>query len=562
VQLAANLMQAGLLNDRLSAWLLASSCLLGACTGLISDPGENDGKTIGGPGTGPGGTVASGKQEIGVSSSLRRMTRDEYNNTVRDLLGDATQPANPFPPDEKKLGVSVGGLVSSLLAEQMQAAAEGIAERALTKLDSILPCTPAAIGEDACAEKFIQDFATRAFRRPVTAEESGRLSTLYASAKDSWGFSAGIGLVIRAVLQSPHFLYVLELDGDAKPGAKLLLTPWELASRLSYFFWSSTPDAELMALARSGELTQPEVIEAQARRMLNDDKAKDSVRAFHVHWLELEGIDTISKDSEYYPEFDEQLRHSMREETERFVEHAVLEDGRLGTLLGASYSFVDAKLAALYGAPAPTSAWQKTALPAGQRAGILTQASFLATQAKPNASSPVYRGKFVREALLCMTLPPPPNDLVIVPPNPDPNATTKQQFAQHSADPACSVCHRLMDPIGFGFESYDGIGAFRSHQNGLAVDSSGELLDTEDVDGKFQGAVELAARLLESEQVRDCVARHWFRFAVKRGEIDDLDSIGAAKHAFGKSGHDIRELMVAIALTDGFRYRKSEEASP
>jgi hypothetical protein len=548
-------------NGKLVPWLLASSCALGACTGLISDPGETDGRSSP-TGSGPGGTVASGKQQIGASSSLRRMTREEYNNTVRDLLGDTTEPANQFSPDEKKLGVSVGGLVSSLLAEQLQAAAEGIAERAVAKLGSILPCSPSSIGEDACAQQFIEDFASRAFRRPISDEESKRLGALYASGKSQHGFSAAIGLVIRALLQSPHFLYVLELGGEGASGAKQLLGPWELASRLSYFLWSSMPDAELTALARSGELAKPEQIEAQARRMLRDDRAKQTVRAFHVHWLELEGLDTISKDPEFFPAFDDALRRSMHEETERFVEHAVLEDGRLGTLLGASYSFVDSRLASLYGVPAPGSAWQKTELPAGQRAGILTHASFLSTQAKPNASSPVYRGKFVREALLCMTLPPPPPDLVIVPPSPDPNATTKQQFAQHSEDPACSVCHKLMDPIGFGFESYDGIGEFRSHENGIAVDSKGEVLETEDADGKFDGAVELALRLSQSEQVRDCVARHWFRFAVKRGEIHDGDSIGAAKLAFGKSGHDIRELLIAITLTDGFRYRKSEEASP
>jgi hypothetical protein len=168
----------------------------------------------------------------------------------------------------------------------------------------------------------------------------------------------------------------------------------------------------------------------------------------------------------------------------------------------------------------------------------------------------VYRGKFVREALLCQTLPPPPPDVVIVPPNPDPNATTKEQFAQHSEDPACSGCHQLMDSIGFGFEHYDGIGAWRDEQNGIAVDAKGELVET-DVDGPFDGAVNLAQRLTQSEQVRDCVARHWFRYAVKRGEVDDADSVNAAKAAFAKSDYDIRELMVAITLTDGFRYRKS-----
>jgi hypothetical protein len=545
---------------KLAPLALAGGCLLAACTGLISDPGEDDG-TSGENNTGPGGVVVAGKQAIGVSSSLRRMTREEYNNTVRDLLGDDTEPADAFPPDEKKLGVSVAGLVSSLTAEQYQQAAEEIANRALQNLDALLPCDPQSLGEDACAAKFITEFGTRAFRRPISDDEQTRLTALYQSSKTQWGFQSAIGLTLRAVLQSPHFLYVVEFGSEGAAGSKVLLTPWELATRLSYFLWSSTPDAELLALAESGELRNAAVLEEQARRMLADPKAKDSVRAFHVHWLDLEGIDTISKDPGFYPDFNEALRSSMREETERFVEHAVLEDGRLETLLTANYSFVDSNLASLYGVAAPSSGWQRVQLPSGKRAGILTHASFLATQAKPNASSPVYRGKFVREALLCQTLPPPPADLVIVPPNPDPNATTKEQFKQHSEDPSCAGCHQLMDPIGFGFENYDGIGAWRSDQNGIAVDSTGEVFETEDADGPFEGAVELAARLAGSEQVRECVARHWFRFAVKRGEVDDMDSVNAAKYAFSQSGYDIRELMVAIALTDGFRYRKSEEAS-
>jgi hypothetical protein len=317
------------------------------------------------------------------------------------------------------------------------------------------------------------------------------------------------------------------------------------------------PDEALFQDAQSGALADPKTLEAEARRMLADPRAADAVRAFHEQWLELEGLDTVSKDPAYYPSFDDSLRASMRTEAETFFERVVLEDGHLSTLLTAPFSYVNADMAAFYGVTAPSKAWSKVQLSSTQRAGLLTLPALLATHAKPNQSSPVYRGKFVREALLCQPLPPPPPDLTIVPPDPDPSATTKQQFAQHSKDPACASCHQLMDPLGFGFEHYDGIGRYRTNDGNFPVDSTGEVLQTEDADGPFDGAVELAQRLAESDQVRDCVARHWLRFALKRGEVGDESSLTLAEKKFAESDYDIRELLVSIVLTHGFRYRRS-----
>lgn len=533
--------------------LLAAACLLAACTGTISDPGGSDN---GGSGV-PGGSVGQSSQAVGVSSPIRRLTRVEYDNTVRDLLGDDTHPAQAFPADEKALGIAMGGTVSALLAERYQEAAEGVAGRAVKDLSTLLPCDPATLGEDACAKKFIDGFASRAYRRPLDSDESARLVAVYDNIKKDFDFKTAIEVVIRAVLQSPNFLYVVEFgDGDAT-STKVPLTTWELASRLSYFLWGSMPDETLFTAAETGELSDPGALEAQARRMLKDPRAADAVREFHEQWLELESLDTVSKDSSYYPSFDDSLRQSMKTEAETFFERVVLDDGHLDTLLTAPFSYVNQQMADFYGVSAPAKAWSKVTLDSTHRAGLLTLPALLATHAKPNQSSPVYRGKFVREALLCQPLPPPPPNVAIVPPDPDPNATTKQQFEQHSKDPSCASCHQLMDPIGFGFEHYDGIGRYREKDGKFIVDAKGELFQTQDVDGPFDGAVELAERLSQSEQVRDCVARHWLRFALKRGESGDESSLSLAEKKFKASDYDIRELLVSIVLTHGFRYRRS-----
>ena len=529
--------------------------LAAACTGTITEQGA-DGNGPGGGGKGSGGQGSEPvAKTAGPSTQLRRLTRVEYNNTVRDLLGDTTQPANAFSADEKALGVAIGGKVTNLIGEQCQDAAEKLAKNAVAELGTLLPCDPTSLGEDQCATAFIDDFVPRAFRRPIEDSERTRLVNLYSKVKAKYGFKTGIEIVITATLQSPHFLYLVE---PQPPGSgEVALTQHQLASRMSYFLWGSMPDSALFDAANTGSLKGDEV-EKQARRMLAHKYATDSVRAFSRQWLELEELDSLHKDTKYYPSFSDHLRDSMSEETERWAAYAFLELGSLDALFTTRETFVNADLAKLYGVPEPASGWKKVTLPK-ERSGFLTQASFLATKAHPNQTSPIVRGKFVREALFCQLVQPPPPNVEIEIPKPDPNATTKEKFLKHSTDKVCAKCHQLMDPIGFGFENFDGIGAYRTKENNIDIDASGSLVET-DVDGDFVGAVELAQRLAKSDLVRDCMTRLWLRYALKRGEDMDEYSVQQARQRFRDSGYDVRELMIAITLSHGFQNRRALEA--
>lgn len=531
-----------------------SASVLAACVGDITQPGEQPGGgSVGGPGSGP--SVAGVKEGVGASSQLRRLTRVEYNNTVRDLLGDTSKPADAFAPDEKALGVAIGGTVTNLLGEQFQDAAEKLAAKAASNLSVLTNCNPASSGEDTCAAAIVDDWVSRAYRRPVDAEEKTRLLSLYSGIKAKYGFSTGVEVLVRATLQSPNFLYVVEAGSG--PTGRIPLTQFELASRLSYFLWSSMPDQELFTVAKAGTLTNATTLEEQARRMLADPRAADTVRAFHRQWLELEHLDSLNKDADYYPAFNDTLRAAMAEETERFAEDVVLNQGSFDALFSSDTSYVNAELAKLYGVTPPASGWAKVTLPPERRGGILTQASFLSTHAHPNQTSPILRGKFVREAVLCQLIDPPPSNVEIKIPQVQPGLTTKERFAQHASDPACKDCHELMDPIGFGFEKFDGIGQYRQTEDGISLDDTGEVVDA-DVAGPFTGAVELAQKLTGSATAKDCMTRLWFRFALKRGEVDDEYTIAQARKRFEASGYDIRELMVGLTLSHGFRYRKQE----
>jgi hypothetical protein len=250
----------------------------------------------------------------------------------------------------------------------------------------------------------------------------------------------------------------------------------------------------------------------------------------------------------------------MRAETQAFVEHVIWSsDRRLATLLTAPIGFVNAPLARVYGlsTPAGTTA-EMVALPMAERAGVLTQPGVLAVHSLPNQSSPVSRGKFVREQLLCQQIAPPPPDLNVTPPEVDPTRSTRERFAQHTADPACSVCHRVMDPIGFGFEAYDAIGRFRASDGGRAIDDAGEIVASRDADGAFRGARALAERLSGSAEVRDCVATQWFRFAFGRYDgVGDTCSLQSLRQEFTRTGGDLKELLVALTQTEAFLTRRA-----
>jgi hypothetical protein len=497
------------------------------------------------------------------------MTRFEYNNTARDLLAVDLAPADRFPPDEVAGGFSNNAsvlTVSPLLAEKYMEAAEALAAEGVKKLPQLLPCDPAQLGEQACARQFVERFGRRAYRRSLAPTEVDRLMRAYTLGRTEGPFATGIELVMRAMLQSPNFLYRFEVGMAARPGEKLVrLTQHELAARLSYFLWSSMPDATLAQAADDAQLSTKEQVATRARAMLDDARARRAVPEFYRQWLGLGSLESVLKDKQIHPDFTDDLRAAMRAETPAFVEHVLWNaDRRLATMLTAPIGFVTAPLAGLYGVPMPAGTTpQRVMLDPAQRAGLLTHAGFLATHALPNQSSPVTRGKFVRELLMCQPAMPPPPDLNVTPPEVDPTKSTRERFAQHTANLACSPCHALMDPIGFGFESYDAIGRFRTMDGNKPVDASGEIMRSIDLDGKFRGARELGEKLAASRQVHDCVATQWFRYAFGRFDgPGDTCSLAELKQSFASSGGDLRELLVALTQTESFLSRAALETQP
>jgi hypothetical protein len=541
--------------------LLAVGVVLVGCNGAIGGSGDS--------------TIRDANDNVAkslcvVDTPIRRLTRFEYNNTVRDLLGDTSNPADALPPEEEVAGFNnqAAALTSSdLLIEQYMKAAEGVGARAVLDMNALLPdCDPGLEGNDTCALSFIRDFGARAFRRPLSDAEVARLKGVFDWAvndADLGRFEDGIQIVIEATLQSPSFLYRPELGGEAPiEGDVVSFTSWEMATKLSYMLWNTMPDAELFAAAEADELVSKEQIATQATRMLDDDKARDLIRNFHTQWLLLTHLDSVTKDTNVYPDFSDSLRPLWTEEIQTFVEHVILEDdGTLQTLLTANYSFMNEELASFYGDDVLDSVagpeFRQVQLDRERRAGLLTSAGLMATHANANQSSPVFRGKFVREQLMCNTLPPPPNDLVIEPPELDPSKTTKEQFEEIGANPSCAGCHTLMNPIGFIFEHYDGVGQWRDQQNGIPIDAIGEVVQTDDIDGEYDGALEFAAALAGSTQVQECVSSQWFRFAYNRTVTEeDSCSVDQLNDVFRSSNFSIRSLLVALTQTNAFLYRR------
>jgi hypothetical protein len=490
---------------------------------------------------------------------MTRLTRAQYDNTVRDLLDYEGSPASAFPADANTEGFDVGLTVPSVLAQQYFDTAETLAEEAIADLGSLLPCDPGAMGEDACAAEFVTDFGRRAFRRPLTDEEHARLMGLFTAGRDGYDFATGIQLVVHGALTSSHFIYHVELAPEAVPGEITRVTGYAMANRLSYFLWNTMPDEELFAAAAAGELDTAEGVEAQARRMVMDPRMADGLGNFTRQWLHLDAFATLDKDPELFPEFDGQLADDLRASLEAYVEHVVLEgDGSIEALLTGRVAFVNDRVASIYDLSGTYgSELELVELPGDERHGLLTQPGLLALLAKTNQSDPIHRGKFVRERLFCQNLPSPPDDLVIRAPDPAPGLSTRERFAEHSNNPGCAECHQLMDPIGFGFENFDALGRFRAEDDGRPVDASGEIFATDDADGPFDGVGELSERLAGSRQVQECVTRQLFRYSVRRVEttqeqcgLDELFDVAA------ETNWDVREMLVHITQTDGFAYRR------
>lgn len=486
------------------------------------------------------------------------LTRGEYDLTIRDLLGLETSIAEDFAADQDTHGYEVGARVSPTLAEQYRNAAETLADEAVTqRLAALLPCS-AAQGE-SCAREFARTFGRRAWRRSLTTAEVEALVGLFRVGAET-DFPNGINMIIRGALTSPHFLYHVELAPPAsQPGTILPLDGPALASRLSYFLWSSMPDDALLDAAEAGQLATEAGVEAQARRMLSDPRAQAGARNFMRQWLDLDRLTTLERDRATYPAFANRHRGELRTSLERFVDSILWsEAATLGEMLTRPRAYLNGSLATLVGVGGVSGpAIDPVDLDPSRRAGLLSQPGLLAILAKPRQSDPVHRGLFVRQRLLCQDLPPPPDDVALGAPDPNPNLSTRQRFEAHRSEARCASCHELIDPIGFGFEHYDAVGAYRDTEGGHPVDASGELNFTEDIDGTFTGVVQLSDRLSQSAHVRGCMATQWFRYALRRTETDwETCSLNRLKDQFEQSGGDLQALMVGIATSEAFRFQQ------
>ena len=562
---------------RLVNWLaILGACAALGCTGTIPGGSGDNGKqppdgtkpdpTKPDP-TKPDPTRPTPPAPAGTTASaapLRRLNADQYRNTIQDLLGikDAV-PASALPADEaidERFISNVIRPVQGVDVERYGDAAETVARAAVMNLNGLMGCDPAGAGEQACVDKFIASFGKRAYRRPLTQTEIDRAKALYTKGRMGADAANGVRLVVQAMLQSVNFLYLFEPTPPSSVGKVVAIDPWAMASRLSYFFLNSMPDAELFTAAEANQLSTADQVAAQANRLVSSPRFLDTLGNFHDQWLELGDLKAAEKDAKLFPAWNDALRTALREETRQFVAYVLRQgDGKLETLLSAKFSMLNGPLFDHYGVAKPAGAtdWTKVDLKPGERAGILTQAGLMASLAREDRTSFIRRGKVVREGFLCTSVPDPPPGVDASEAMIPATADARERARLHRTKPECAACHELFDPLGFAFEKYDAVGKFRTMESGKLIDTNTDVTSTTALNGPVKDAVELAQKLSTADEVRSCIARQWMRFGMGREESDDdTPSLTAAMKGFQAGGYKVGDLLVALAKSDTFRYQK------
>lgn len=542
--------------------------LVAGCTGLISAEGDGAGSDspTGNrpPGTGEVPRVELPNELTSVTafgkSGIHRLSREEYRQTVMDLLGIAVtddETAQLLPQDTSETFFDTDyptQVPSSALVRGLKALAETATERARGHDDArraLVPCEPSSAGDEVCFRAFLARFGRRALRRPLTEEEVGGYLPLLAAGERDGDFFTSVSLAIRAFLQDMEFLYRIEVGTPTDMPGVVALTPYETASRLSFLLWGTGPDDVLLDLAESGELETSEQIASAAYRMMADARAARRIGRMHAMWLGYDGVRDGSP-----------LLSAMRRESDALIERVVFTEGRPWVdLFTIDETFVDRGLAEHYGFVAPLadqSAWVRYP---DRRGGILSHATVLSNGSKFGDTSPVQRGLFIRLRMLCQHVPEPTDvgiDTNMPPGAEDPNACKWDRYAAHRENAACAGCHSLMDPLGFGLENYDELGRYREHDKDrpdCPVRSQGELIGV----GTFSGPAELGARLLESRQLHSCFVRQFYHFATGRKDRDDdASAISALGSFFESAEYDFAELLLAYVTAPAFRHRSVE----
>jgi len=430
--------------------------------------------------------------------------------------------------------------------------------------EKIFVCRPPAGGkdDDPCARMILTNLAHRAFRRPVTDTDVRPLMAFYKQGKEDAGFDMGIEKSLRAMLVSPDFVFRIERDPTGKaPGTVYRIGDVELASRLSYFLWSSMPDQTLQDLAEKGKLKDPAVLAQQVRRMLDDPRSQSLVDNFISQWLTLRNIALAKPDPDAFPEFDESLRQAFRTETELFTQNIIREDRPVTEMLDANYTFLNQRLAEHYGIKnIYGSQFRKVTLTDPNRGGLLGQGSILTVTSYPNRTSVVQRGKWILENLLGSPPPPPPPDIPDLKPksNDGRQLTMREAMQQHRANPVCASCHVRMDPLGFAMENYDGVGKWRTKEAGAEIDASGKMPDG----SSFRGPAELKKSLLAShrDEYLTTLTSKLLTYALGRGlEYYDMPAVRSITRQAAKDDYRVSALVTAIVQSTPFQMRRIPE---
>jgi len=507
--------------------------------------------------------------EVEVSPSapvMRRLTTRQYTNAVHDLLGDVVVPSQ-LEPDASVDGlIALGASVTTISprgVEQYESAAYSVAAQALQDealRGALVLCTPSDLVDATCAGDTLSRMGLRAFRRPLSEDELSTLVEISGQASSALGdFYSGLEYGVAALLQSPNFLFRPELgDPEGEVGLRPY-TDYEMAGRLSFYIWDTLPDAELLDAAAAGLLKEDDALADEVDRLLASPRARGGARNFYAELMHLYDLDHLSKDPTVFAHMSAEVGPSAREETLSLYEHFVFDvrwDYR--DIFTTRVTFLDRTLAAIYDVRAPDrEGFAITTLPEdGGRRGVLGHASFLAREAHPLSSSATKRGKFVRETVLCHLVPPPPADVDTSIPEPSPDAPTlRDRVAVHLEAEACASCHALLDPIGLGFENFDGIGRWRLRESEVMIDASG------DIDGEsFNDASQMADVLAGHEDVPGCFTRGLFRYAVGHPEVaGERDQLAWLEDVWAASGYRVGDLMREIALSKAFRYAGEPE---
>ncbi len=504
---------------------------------------------------------------------MRRQTNTEYVRNARLLLNAASADVDlSVLPGEATVNnfENVAGLQS--VSEQHVTAFDTVIKTLVAATlanpqarDGLIKCAPVAATRASCLGSFAKEFGRRAFRRPLSDAELAAVAELGKVAENDTDPYASVALIARGLITASSSLFLVEI-GAPDPSAPnrsdySLLSSYELAARAAFLAWGSGPDDWLLDRAGSTDLTTPDGRAVLAEHLLADDRVRVGQRDFFYRWLRLRDVARAQRDIQKEPAWSDGLKDSMIEETRRLVEEvAWTPGGDFREVLDAKYTFLDARLATLYGLSAPGAAWAKVELPASaHRAGILTQASLLTATGRIKAKA-ILRGKLIEEALLCQTLPSPPPD---VPPLANApaaaDASDRERLTSHRSNPACAGCHKLLDAVGFGLENYDDLGRYTATDSGgHLVDARGALAGFEPED--FDGAPELAAKLKGSDAFSSCVSLQLFRWATARpNETEDDCAVAGLWNQFKSSGFDYRSMLSALITSDGFRHRNVKQ---